>query len=171
MSFATNLLDACCPRGRGNVASPRTSVRIDDRQESDVYPGFCEIHVSVQDPDGSSVLLELSPAPHNAEVCEVVERHGGQVTHAPLGVSVRLSVGPKDARRVRDLARAIRRVIGRGQRYPDPNWKWLCPRTANSLERFARLLARANHQPANQPANREPGPTRHGQSGHEPERG
>jgi hypothetical protein len=69
------------------------------------------------------------------------------------------------------LARAIRRVIGRGQRYPDPNWKWICPRTANSLERFARLLARANRQPANQTANGEPGPARHGRSGHEPKRG
>jgi hypothetical protein len=147
MSFAEMLLDAYSPSRGGTRSAPGTSVRIDDRQERDVSPGFCQIHVTVLDPDGARVLLELSPVPHNAEVGEVVEEHGGQVTHGPLGATIRLPLGPKDVRRVRDLARAIRRVTRRGQRYPDPNWKWICPRTADSLERFANVLSRAHRRP------------------------
>jgi hypothetical protein len=171
MSFAKLVLDACGRSGRGMPTGPGASTRIDDRRESDGYPGFCEIHVSAPAPDGSSVLLELSPAPHNAEVCELVERHGGQIRQGSLGATIQLSLTFRDARHVRDLARAIRRVTRRGQRYPDPNWKWICPRTADSLERFARLLAQARHQPTDQPASAEPGPARSGRSGHDLKRG
>lgn len=146
MSFANELLNACEPRGRGTTTDPGPSFRIDDRQERDVYPGFCEIHITVQDPEGSSALLELSPAPHNLEVCEVVERHGGRVTQGPLGVTIRLTLSHGAAGCVRELARAIRRVTRRGQRYPDPNWKWICPRTADSLARFADALTHAGRR-------------------------
>jgi hypothetical protein len=125
------------------IIGSSTSVRIDDRRESDVYPGFCEINVSAQASDGSYLLLELAPAPYNAEIRELVEQHGGQVTQAPGGATIRLAVSRGDTRIVRELARAVRRVIRRGQRYPDPNWKWICPRTADSLERFASVMSEA----------------------------
>lgn len=146
MSFASELFDPCGTRSPASTATMGASFRIDDRQERDVYPGFCEIRVTVQDPEGSSALLELSPAPHSAEVGEVVERHGGQVTHEQFGTTIRLTLVRGDAHRVRDLARAIRRVTRRGQRYSDPNWKWICPRTADSLERFADALSHAGRR-------------------------
>lgn len=142
MTFADSLLTACGLQGRGTPTGSGASVRIDDRQERDVYPGFCEIQVSAQGPGGSSVLLQLSPAPYNGEVCEVVERLGGQVTQDSLGATIRLTLRQGDARPVRDLARGIRRMTRRGQRYPDPNWKWICPRIADSLERLAGTLSR-----------------------------
>jgi hypothetical protein len=38
---------------------------------------------------------------------------------------------------VRGLAKKIDSITGRGRHYPVRNWKWICPRTANSLNRFA----------------------------------
>jgi hypothetical protein len=147
MIFANVLLEACKQSGCGTTARSGVCVRIDDRQKTDVYPGFCGISVTSQASDGSSVLLELWSAPHNAEVCEVVGRHGGVLAPDPFGASIRLTLGCGDAPRVRDLARAIHRVIRRGQQYPNPHWKWICPRTAESLERFAAILARISYEP------------------------
>lgn len=144
--FSSERFDACGTRGPGATADPGASFRIDDCQERDFYPGFCEIHVTVQEPECSSALLELSPAPHNVEVCEVVERHGGQVIQGQFGTTIRLTLGRGDAHWVRDLARAIRWVTRRGQRYSDPNWKWICLRTADSLERFADALSHAGRR-------------------------
>lgn len=39
------------------------------------------------------------------------------------------------------LATAIRRVVGRGRRYDDPNWKWIARRTANALNRSTATLS------------------------------
>lgn len=152
MSFADSIVEAYRHPGQGPAAGAGTSVRIDDRQERDVYPGFCEIHVTAQAADGSSVLLELSPAPYNPEVCGFVEGLGGQVTQGSFGATIRLRLSHGDARPIRDLARVIRRVTGRGQRYPDPNWKWICPRTAASLERLAGVLSRLRRSPGKQAA-------------------
>lgn len=171
MNLATFLLAAYGTRVHRTSFGDGLSIRIDDQSQGDVHLGFCQIHLSAQRSDDTSVLLELSPAPHDAEVEEMVNRHGGHITHGSIGATIQLPLGPRDARRVRDLARAIRRVTRRGQRYPDPNWKWICPRTADSLERFAELLARARRQPANQSANAEPGPACSGRSSHEPKRG
>lgn len=151
MSFADRILEALGQRGQGAVAGAGTSVRIDDRQEMDVYPGFCEIHVTAQAADGSSVLLELSPAPYNPEVCEFVEELGGRVTQGSGGATIRLPLSHGEAGPIRDLARVIRRVTRRGQRYPDPNWKWICPRTAASLEKLAGVLSRIRRSPASMP--------------------
>src|SRR5262249_3516472 len=145
MNLTAYLLDAYATTEGNKKAGDGLCVRLDDQSASDGHRGFCQIHVTAESSASSTVLLELSPVRHNEEVIEVVLRHGGKVAHDSLGLTIRMPLGPKDARLVRDLARAIRRVVRRGQRYSDSNWKWMCPRTASSLDRFAKHLA-AFHQ-------------------------
>jgi hypothetical protein len=73
----------------------------------------------------------------------LIEAENGRIWQGAAGLSstpvlCRIHVRPKDAPPfLRKLARAVRRVTAKGQSYPDPNWKWLADRTADSLERFA----------------------------------
>lgn len=143
MNLTSFLFDVYGSRGRKTDANGGACVQIDDQNQIDIQSGFCQIHVTVQSRESSTALLELSPAPHNGEVSELLHEHGGQLVHGSTGATIRLSVGPRDARRVRDLARAIRRITRRGETYADRNWKWICRRTADSLEQFARVLADA----------------------------
>jgi hypothetical protein len=120
-------------------------ISIDDRDAGDVYPAFCQIIVTVPDTADGLFSLELLHPPHDAEVEELITDKGGragQLAAGPCGppVSFHIHIRPKDAPFLRQLARAVRRVIGRGRSYADPNWKWLVPRTAASLERLAQHL-------------------------------
>jgi hypothetical protein len=138
MTFAEELFKAL--GARGDRSGSIQSVKIDDRQRGDVYPGFCGMQVTDGDDDGSSVCLEMSPAPYDEQVCKLVNRHGGKFTEDRFGATIRIPIRRKDSRLVCKLAKAVRRVTGRGKRYLDSNWKWVCPRTAASLERFADVL-------------------------------
>lgn len=134
---------------RAQIADPGgVCIRIDDQREGDVYPGFCQIYVATHASEGASVLLELSAAPFNEDVRKVVECYGGRISQGPLGAAISLSIGPQSAHCVQDLAKAIGRVIRRGQRYPDPNWKWMCPRTAKSLDQLAKHLVSVHRSTA-----------------------
>jgi hypothetical protein len=57
-----------------------------------------------------------------------------------LGRSLTICMDAESVPGIRELAKAIRRVCGRGQRYADRNWKWITRRTADSLDQFARQL-------------------------------
>jgi hypothetical protein len=120
-------------------------IGIDDRDAGDVYPAFCQIIVTVPDTADALFFLELHHPPYNAEVEMLIEAKGGRIWQGAAGPSsapvlCRIPVLPKDAPFLRKLARAVRRVTGRGRSYVDPNWKWLAPRTAASLERLAQHL-------------------------------
>lgn len=117
------------------------SLKIDDQTSSDTYRGFCQIHAVFPDPEAATLTLELRNAPHGPEVRELVEKAGGQLKPGCPAATIAITIGPRDAPLVRRLAKAIRRVTGRGRRYPDPNWKWLVRRTAASLEGLANRLA------------------------------
>lgn len=108
------------------------------RGPRDVPTLFCQITVVVRPDD--SFRLTLNP-PCSDEVRAVVRRHGGLVTEHPTAVIELDFPSPRSARPVLELAAAVRGVTARGRRYPDPKWKWVAPRTADSLLRFARLLA------------------------------
>jgi hypothetical protein len=120
-------------------------ISIDDRHAGDVYPAFCQIIVTVPDTADALFLLELHHPPRNTEVDDLVKVKGGRIWQGAAGlslvpVSLSIHVRPKDAPFLRKLARAVHRVTGRGRSYTDPNWKWLAPRTAASLERLAQHL-------------------------------
>lgn len=117
------------------------TARIDDEGPSDVRALFCQIIVAVRPDDSFS--LTLHNAPFSDEVRAVVGRRGGRALGDPPTVIELDFLSPRSARAVRELAAAVRGVTARGRRYPNPNWKWVAPRTADSLLRFALLLAEA----------------------------
>jgi hypothetical protein len=123
------------PRGGG------CTVRVDDRRPDDYYQSFCTISAIVR-PDGTATLTLTHP-PLNDGVRVVVDNYGGRVLSSPVP-AIDLELPPTDdaAGIVRDLAAAIKAVTRRGQHYPEKNWKWIVPRTAGSLIRFARVLTR-----------------------------
>ena len=70
----------------------------------------------------------------------LAEDLGGKWQEIPTGRVLTISMDVKSSPTLRELAKAIRSVTGRGQRYDDSNWKWITRRTADSLERFAQQL-------------------------------
>ena len=117
------------------------AIKIDDRDASDVYPYFCSIFVSVPDRTGDALRLTLQHAPSGPEVVEVVQTLGGTVHPADFGATLTVNLKASQGPAIRRLARAIKAVVARGRRYDDPNLRWICRRTATSLERFANHLA------------------------------
>jgi len=117
------------------------AIKIDDRDATDVYPYFCSIFVSVPVRTGETLRLTLQHAPSSPEVVELVEELGSTVHPADFGVTITLTLKASQGPAIKRLARAIKAVGGRGRSYDDPNLRWICPRTANSLMKLSRHLA------------------------------
>lgn len=111
------------------------TAKIDDENSTD--RGLCQIHVRTTGP--STFELKLTGSPMSSDVREFIASHGGEIAESINEIKLPLSV--KQIAVIRKLARVIRSTVGRGRRYLDPNWKWICPRTADSLGRLADELA------------------------------
>ena len=120
-----------------NTTSP---IRIDDQSKTDVYRSFCCISVTVPERDKDIFVLNLSNVPWNEHVEALVTELNGVWSQLSSGRCFRLEMSVKKISKIRKLAEAIRKVSGRGRRYIDCNWKWMCPRTAASLNQFADQL-------------------------------
>lgn len=118
------------------------SIRVDDRGPEDVPCYFCNMFVSFPDPGANEFVLSMTNVPHNSEVAELVQQHGGtSVTAYDGSASIELKITPSDRQFLRRLARAINGVVARGQTYPQRNWKWSARRTWRSLNNLANNLA------------------------------
>ena len=118
-----------------------SAIQIDDRDATDVYTYFCSIFVSVPDRNGDSLRLTLQHAPSSPEVVELVETLGGTVRPAVFGTTITQTLKASQGPAISRLAKAIKAIVGRGRSYDDPNLRWICPRTADSLVKLARHLA------------------------------
>ena len=94
--------------------------------------------------ESNEFQLTLYPIPWDEGVETLAEELGGQWQETPTGRLLKVPMTIRSVPDIRKLVRAIRRVTGRGKRYLDPRWKWSTRRTADSLERFARLLVEWN---------------------------
>ena len=117
---------------------PATVFKIDDENTTDFCESFCQICVTTIGP--TELRLQLTACPLTWELQHFVEDHDGVVDLTPLGNEIRLKLSVKQVTAIRNLARQIRSIVGRGRRYSNPNWKWICRRTADSLDRFAEAL-------------------------------
>ena len=115
--------------------------KIDDQSENDSQQQFCAIFVRVTGSD-RFVLSLSNNAPINPDIATLVESQGGEArTIARYShIEVELSVG--DVGFIRELSSMIRGLVGAGRHHENRDWKWLCPRTADSLDNFANLLSR-----------------------------
>jgi hypothetical protein len=118
-----------------------TRIRIDDRKPKDAPSVFC--HIGLTFFLGDKCVLRLTNAPITDEIRDLVRSRGG-FARGPSGVNaISVILTAADAPFIEQLAAAIRRAIettAEQPNYRNPNWKWICPRTATSLERFARVL-------------------------------
>ena len=115
-------------------------IKIDDRDSQDVLSSFCTMTVRVPDSSEGTLILSIQHIPLTGESRSLIEDGGGNIRALPDGYVAEIKLKVKSVTFIRKLARAIRQTIGRGKRYHNPNWKWICPRTAASLERFATVL-------------------------------
>lgn len=129
------------PPTRKCNSTTTTNFKVDDEAATDRYPGFCRIWLAIPDQDDRPPELELTCCPHNSTVTDLVTANGGRTSACPYGTIINMPV--HQPRSIRDLAKAIRRTTARGERYPDANWKWIAPRTADALQRLASCLAAA----------------------------
>jgi hypothetical protein len=116
------------------------SIKIDDRDGQDVLSSFCTMTVRVPDSSEDTLILYIQHIPLTGESRSLIEDEGGNIRALPDGYAAELTLSVKRVTFIRKLARAIGQTTGRGKRYANPNWKWICPRTAASLERFATVL-------------------------------
>ncbi len=116
--------------------------RVDDR-DCDSYLGFCNIHLKLSDPQGDKFVLTLDNVPCDDDVKAIAGELGGSWQSSRTGERLTLNLSASDSTGIRQLAKAIRQLVGRGRRYLDPNWKWIAPRTAKSLERLAKVLPKS----------------------------
>jgi len=119
------------------------ATRIDDQARNDVSQLFCTIQVRVGSPEAERFSLRLQHLPCNDHVRELVAEWEGEWESSDRGETLTLMFSLRDLAKVNQLARAIRSVVGRGARYQDSNWKWLAPRTADTLHRFVRQMKEA----------------------------
>ena len=122
----------------GSVDVP--SIRIDDRGTEDISSGFCRMSVLIPDNSDDGFTLYLWNSPLDNELAELIETHDGKITGSRPTAEVEIALLTKEVSFLRTLAKAFRRIVGRGGRYSVPNWKWICPRTADSLDRLADRL-------------------------------
>jgi len=115
-------------------------IRIDDRRSTDVSPDFCHLSVLIQDTVAPRFTLYLKNPPLDDDISELICDKDGKITGVRPELGVEIPLLTTEVGFLRELARAFRRIVGRGRTYPNANWKWVCRRTANSLDRLADRL-------------------------------
>jgi len=113
------------------------SFRVDDLTSADKGIDFCHLSVQLSQSDPSSFELTLSPVPWDESVKSLAEALDGEWSAALTGRSLTVRLTVSHIMIIRELAETIRKVVGRGRRYDNRNWKWVCPRTAASLHTLA----------------------------------
>lgn len=131
----------CNHAARSRGAANNLEFKLDDREERDVLHIFCSISVTLPNRSSNEFQLTLHNVPWDEDVEDFVEQLCGQWEEVPMGRILKLPMSIKSAPTIRKLAKAIRKVTGRGKTYDNSNWKWVTRRTAESLERFAAILA------------------------------
>ncbi len=151
MTLEEFLIEAYGEYGRPHRSSltGKIDFSIDDHSADDVSSSFCNISIALTDPESNDFQLTLYPVPWDEDVEILANTLHGEWKDIPTGRVLSLPMTIRSVPNIRKLARAIRKVIGRGRTYVDSNWKWSARRTADSLERFARLLSDWNRNGRN----------------------
>ena len=135
--YLLDTYESADPRRKNRaVDSP---IKIDDRGGQDLL-SCCTMTVRVPDSNGDTLILSIQDIPLTEQSRSLIEDQGGNIREFAGGYAAELTLSVKSVTFIRKLARAIGQTTGRGKRYANPNWKWICPRTAASLDRFATVL-------------------------------
>jgi hypothetical protein len=113
--------------------------KIDDQSDNDSPDRFCSIFVKVTGADRFNLSLD-NKAPVTPAIKDLVEKHGGKIYCNGERKHIEIDLSVEDVNFIKKLSRSINALVAPGTYYEDRNLRWLCPRTADSLERFANVL-------------------------------
>ena len=118
---------------------------VDARRETDsasdgnLYSYFCKVFAEVASPDAVEVQL-IDNIPMGAAVSAWIEQYDPTLRDGnQASMSFPVAVGQEG--KLDELAAAFRSIVRPGApRYQVANYKYVCPRTAGSLDRLASVL-------------------------------
>ena len=110
--------------------------------DGSLFLWFCTIVVEVIDQQTVRIVLGGAP-PMSDSVHEWVSEHAELSSGHGQEKHITITLGLGDEARLRELADRMRAIVRLGARYPVPAYKFVCPRTADSLCRLADVLADA----------------------------
>lgn len=139
-SFTRKLAESYPIQARHLVGDP-ISISIYDQDAEDRFHGTCEIHSTAADLKAGKFTLVLDSIPFDEDVEGLVWELDGVCENSRTGRTFKIPIRIDSAPKIRKLARIVHKVIGRGKRYLDSNWRWQAPTIARSLEFFAKVLA------------------------------
>jgi len=121
---------------RGNLFIADDRGPGDHGADKQLFLWFCTIFVAVVDHDKVKVTLGKA-IPRSAAVMAWIKKYGAD--DVEIGVS--FDVTNHDVAKLGELASAIRSIVRPGApRYPVKAYKYVCPRTAKSLDRLRHVL-------------------------------
>lgn len=115
-------------------------IKIDDKGPHDVYPFFCNIFARVPDRNDDRLVLTLQNCPCSPEVMSIVERQGGTIRPSEHGPTITFAIHNNHVFTIARLSLAIANLVKSRRKYTNRNWKWICTRTAGSLDRLVKIL-------------------------------
>jgi hypothetical protein len=118
---------------------PGEPIKVDDQSDKDVDHLFCKMSVTISKYVVNQFELKLSNAPFTEDIRDEINEGDAEITYNEnkLTADIRITASTRDVTYIRNLAKVFRKTTGRGANYLDANWKWVCPRTADSLDRLA----------------------------------
>ena len=103
--------------------------------DGSLYGWFCGISVDVD--SNTEVYLTLSGnIPRSPSVDTIFEKLGV----APNALRIEFKINKERVPILRELADNIASIVAPGRRYSTPNYKYMCPRTSDSLRKLAGYL-------------------------------
>jgi hypothetical protein len=113
-------------------------IELDDQRASDRPDLCCGILAYLYGHD--TLRLSLRNCPLDRELALLIQSSGGTISWSGTRADVDVNLSANAWALVRNIAEKVDQLVAPGRSYPDPNWKWVCPRTAYSLSLFASRL-------------------------------
>jgi hypothetical protein len=101
------------------------------------YGWFCGIFVNV-DSDEEVLVTLFGNIPRSSSVDAIFEKLGA----SPSASRIEFAINKERVPILHELADKIASIVAPGRRYSTPNYKYMCPRTAESLLKLAGYLER-----------------------------
>ena len=121
---------------RGNLFIADDRGPGDHGADKQLFLWFCTIFVQVTEPNRVKIMLGRA-VPRSAAVTAWIKKYAAD--DAEIGV--RFDVTNQDVAKLGELASAMRSIVRPGApRYPIKAYKYVCPRTAKSLDRLRGVL-------------------------------
>ena len=103
--------------------------------DGSLYGWFCGILVNV-DSDEEVLVTLFGNIPQSPSVDAVFEKLGA----SPSASSIEFEINKGRIPILHELSEKIASIVAPGRRYSTPNYKYMCPRTAESLRKLAGYL-------------------------------